>query len=231
MIDDAEYRSRDPLVIVWVEAIVTSYVIGRPPPAPSAKTFQTLGETGPGRTDCALIHAVERSVAARRSWLAPWLDPDDFSAHVIATVRDLADGRPVTEESDWLRWTAGWYRWQDVRSALNRAVDRGEGDGPSHQATANWEKLGIHLGARTVAEQLAELKAHPSYLDGREQIAVGDLETSQLARAVRQMTGALTMQCLESALHASSIGPSLSTIRDQVAHLVCPDERSRAKGF
>jgi len=230
MIDDAEHRSRDPLVIVWVEAVVTSYVIGRPPPVPSAKTLRALADLASERTDCVLIHAVERAITARRSWLAPWLDPDDFAEHVIAVIRDLAGGKSVAEESDWLRWTAGWYRWQDVRSALNRAINHGDGDGPPHPSTLEWEKRGIRLESPTVSGQLAELKAHPSYLDGQEQIAVGDLETSQLVWAVRQTTGALTRQSLESALRSSGTGPSLPIIVSQVAHLVCPDDWSHAEG-
>ena len=230
MIDEAEHRSRDPLVIVWVEAVVTSYLIGRPPPAPSAKTFRALADLASERTDCILIHAMERAIAARRSWLTPWLDPDDFAEHVIAVARDLAGGKTVVEESDWLRWTAGWYRWQDVRSALNRAIDRGDGDGPPHSSTPEWEKRGIRLESRTVAAQLAELKAHPSYLDGQEQIAVGDLESSHLSWAVRQMTGALTRTCLDSALRSSSVGPSLPVIANQIAHLVCPGDRPDAEG-
>lgn len=230
MIDDAAHRARDPHIVVWVDAVVTAHVIGRPAPTPTAATLRALGAAGPARVDCALVHAVERAVVARRSGLAPWLDPAAFASHVLGVVCDLAAGKPAVDDRDWLRWTAGWYRWQEIRTELGRAVDRGEGAAPRHPSSGEWEKLGLRLEADTLAGQLDELKAHPSYRDGREWVTVGEVATSGLVDAVDELTGATTRQCLDAALRAAATGPALPVIAGQIAHLVCSPARPDPEG-
>lgn len=231
MIDDAAYRARDPHVVLWVEAVAIAHVIGRAAPTPTVATQRNLSASGEGRVDCVLVHAVERAVVARRSLLTHWLDPASFAARVLRVVRDLADGKPVGDDRDWLRWTAGWYRWQEVRAELNSAVARGQGTAPRHPLSGEWEKLGLRLEAGTLAGQLAELNAHPSYLDGRDWVTIGDVTTSGLVEAVDQLTGGTTRKCLDTALRTSAAGPALPVIAGEIAHLVCSDARPELGGL
>ncbi len=155
----------------------------------------------------------------------PWLDTAAFAAHVLGVVRALAEGKPAVDDRDWLRWTAGWYRWQEIRAELGRAIGRGEGAAPRHPSSGEWEKLGLRLEADTLAGQLDELRAHPSYRDGREWVTVGEVATSGLVDAVDQLTGGTTRQCLDAALRAAASGPALPVIASQIAHLVCSAAR------
>jgi Helicase HerA, central domain len=187
-INDHEHRARDPLLTVWVEAAVISFLIGEPPPLPSPGVRTALSALDPRPRRCVLVHAVERSVAARHSQLMRWFDPDDFAAHLLRTLEQLLVG-DRTEEGDWRRWTAGFFRWVQIRDALRRAVDSGRGAEPNHPDSPAWASMGMPLEGPTRSAQLAQLLAHPTYGEGRQQFLLGDVSRTRLLAAIQELAG------------------------------------------
>ncbi|MFL6140690.1 MAG: helicase HerA domain-containing protein [Labedaea sp.] len=229
LINDARHTAHHPEVIVWVEAVVMSFIIGRQPPTPTQRTMARLHDIPAREVDCALVHAVETAIAARRPWLTPWVDLDDFAQHINSVLRDQLASREVNEDN-WERWTAGMFRWQEIRIALQQAVDRGDAGNGLHPSSSGWKRLGMQLEGPTIADQMEALLAHPVYADGKEQVTTGDFESSQLAWAVLQITGALTRSCLQAALITSCSGQTIQVIVGQVAHILCHDENSPTTG-
>ncbi|TFE28351.1 ATP-binding protein [Frankia sp. B2] len=245
--------ARDPLLVVWVEAVAAhqvmgfTHLLGIAPFAPAEPLRTTLAAL-PGRIlDCALAHAADRATDARAAALRPFVDPDDFTAALLATLRRLlglppspadaaeaadaadtadtantADTADTANTVDSRHLTAGMYRWQDVRQALVDAVRRrGAGAGP-HPLTAAWRERGLTLPGETVGEQLTRLKNGAFYAPGREKVNIGDPAVSGLTVAVRELTGAADATSLSDALHQACTGKGLAELATQISDLVGP---------
>lgn len=218
-INDAHHLAREPLVVVWVEAVVVAHLIGRPPPQPSARCHAVLAGADPVQRGCVLAHTVEAAVDARRTLLRTWMDAEEFTEQVLRTLHRPV-GEPDPGEGDWLRWTAGMYRWQEIRMALRRCAD-GAG---RHPDSALWAELGMTLDGATAADQLAALQRDPAYAPGAEQVLVGD--ATRLRGAVRALTGNGGRTGLAAALRMACGGGSVAAVEGQIAHLMGPDGRS-----
>ncbi|WP_224401259.1 ATP-binding protein [Pseudonocardia sp. ICBG1034] len=179
--DDADVAAA-PGPVMWVELVTLSVLTGEPPPRPAPSVRAALVDDGERRRRCRLVGAVERSIGSRSPELRDWVDLDDLREYLLSTMDALLDG--ATLPGDWLRFTAGFFRWDVVREAL-----RSNGDWPVHPHTEAWADLGIVLPGPTRAEQLAQLKAHPSYRDGAEQVVLGDPARSGLTEALRVSSG------------------------------------------
>jgi hypothetical protein len=218
-INDSDHRSRAARLTTWVETVVVSFIIGEPPPLPTPDAIDHLVGLSPRLRRCALVHAVERSVAARRPLLAPWFDPDDFADHVLRTTDRLLSG-DTSEDGDWRRWAGGFFRWVQIRDALRRAVEAGRGDDPRHPDSAQWADLGMPLPGPTIADQFAQLRAHPSYAEGRQQLVVGDVDRSGLLAAVHELSGTTEGDGIRRALDLSCIGHNGSIIEPRIGGLL-----------
>jgi hypothetical protein len=138
-------------------------------------------------------------VAPRRPLLRPWFDPEDFAAHVVDTLDCLLADEPAND-GDWLRWTAGYYRWSEIRSVLNAAVATGRAGDPAHGDGPRWAELGMVLPGPTLGDQLAQLKAHPVYADGARRFVLGDPDRTGLLPALLELGGSLDDVALVRAL-------------------------------
>lgn len=201
--NEASHLAVQPLVVVWVEAVLASTVIGLEPPTPSGRTRSALASCD---LDCVLAYAVDRAVSARRPLLRPWMDPDDLAVHVRAVLDCLlSDGIPPPDP-DWRRWTAGLYRWADVR----RDLLAGE------SATKEWARRGLFLDGATAAEQLLQLRQEPVYAREQEEVSVGDAGTSGLRTAVIALAGGVGPAAFAGALHRACAG---RVVPDLVPHM------------
>lgn len=219
--NETNHLARDPLLVLWVEAVVASTVIGFEPPVPSRRTRSVLHGLDQSRTDCALAYAVDRSVAARRGLLRRWMDPDDVAEHVRGVLTAVLVSGAAASEPSWCRWTAGIYRWADVRQLL--LADAGA-DEP-HPLTAQWGRRGLVLDGSTTAEQLDQLMSEPVYAQDQEWVSVGDAGASGLRDAVLALTGTLTAGAFADALRRACAGPALPDLVPQMAGLLVSASR------
>jgi DNA helicase HerA-like ATPase len=129
-------------------------------------------------------------------------------------------GAPADTAADTRRWTAGLYRWQDVRRTLVEATRGPDADAGPHPQTAAWRDRGLILDGRTATEQLAQLKHSAIYAHGQDHVSLGDTAASGLAAAVRHLAGGTTAECLTYALRLACSGAALSDLVDQVTDLL-----------
>lgn len=217
--NDADHHSRAPEVLIWVEAVVAAHLIGLIVPVPSAAVRVLLQSLDRRSRDCALAFAVDRAIDARRELIRPYVEPEDLAERVIQVLQAEVGGGEAPPEADYRRWTAGPYRWADVRADLMAAIDAGDG---RHPATAEWRRRGLILDGATAADQLEQLRLDPSYADGREWTATGDPVASGLREAVSRVTGSTTPEGLGRALRAACEGPAIEPLVRQLADLVHP---------
>jgi hypothetical protein len=139
-------------------------------------------------------------------------------------------GPAADPDPGWPRWTAGMYRWQDVRAALLEATRRPDRPPGRHPRSGEWERRGLPLPGATVAEQLAALREGPIYAAGQDRAAAGDVEASGLAEAVRALGGGLTPAALTYAVEAACPGPGTGTLVGQLADQVAGRVAGQAGG-
>jgi DNA helicase HerA-like ATPase len=224
-INDNTHRSEDALVTLWVETVVVSFLIGEPPPLPAPAVVVALGDD-PRDRRCTLVHAVERSVDVRAPFLTEWLDSGDLAAHVLATLERLLVG-DTSEHGDWRRWTAGFFRWVEIRDALTRAHRAGRGPEPAHPDTAAWAAMGMPLDGPTLAGQLAQLRSHPSYAEGRQQFVVGDAARTGLLTAVHDLAGSSSPEGVIHALDRACRGHRADLLEPRIGDLLRKAEVAR----
>ncbi|OHV38502.1 MULTISPECIES: ATP-binding protein [Pseudofrankia] len=223
-INDASHLAEDPRLVVWVEAVAAHQVIGlahllgQPPPVPVAALRHELLALPERTRDCLLAHAVDRSVAARATLLRGYVDPDDFATRLADTLRRLLVGAPM-DAADTRRWTAGQYRYQDVRRTLHAARDEPGADRP-HPDTADWRRRGLSIVATTVAAQFEELRGSARYAPGMDAVVLGDLTTSRFATAVRTLAGGVSEEHLHAALRLACVSGDLAKLHRQMTHLL-----------
>lgn len=187
----------DARATVWIDAIAVCLVIGLKPPKPRRETAAGWPQDSRLR-QCALAHAVERAVDARRDLLRPWVDPDDFGTELLQVADAILHGvdRPIVEAN---RWRAGLFRYDDIENALRKAVGADAADQPRHSDTNAWASRGILLDGDSLDEQVTAFRQHPSRSAG-QQVAFGDIKESGLLNAVRELTDAANAGALEQAL-------------------------------
>jgi DNA helicase HerA-like ATPase len=216
---DASALANRPDLIVWIEAVAVAHIIGQPPPGPAPTLREELNTLPRRQRQCALSHEVERATAARSARLHNWVDIADFAAQLYDVARAKLDDQ-VLHAEDRLRWTAECYRWQEVLFALEDAVAENGEDSPPHDSTARWAKQGLKLYGTDLGSQLAELRAHPNFRAGAERVCVGDVDASQLARAIDDLTGSTGPEALDAALQLSCAGNNLHQIASQINDLI-----------
>jgi hypothetical protein len=229
-IDRANTIADNPAAVIWAEAVAAAMICGRPSPAPRDHVVRL--SPGPGRlTDCVLATLADRAVDARRTQLAPWVAPDDFAAHLRGVLAALITGTsgPPTEID---RWRAGSFRWQHAWTAL-RAATRKTGFTPSgaHPDTAQWRARGLDLDAATTLGQFEQLRAHPAYAEGNEQVLLGDTNSSGLHQALLKLAGSTTPTAITRAFQYSTrLTPKDPLLQRLQHHLAAHPSRSPQTG-
>jgi|GEM_PF-316148 len=223
-INDASHLAEDPRLVVWAEAVAAhqvtglAHLIGQRSPAPVAELRDGLLALPERIRDCLLAQTVDRAVAARAALLRGYVDPDDFGLRLADTLRRLLVGAPM-DDADTRRWTAGQYRYQDVRRTLHAARDKPGADRP-HPETVDWRRRGLSLAATTVPTQFEELRGSAHYAPGMDTVVLGDLTTSGFAAAVRALTGGTSEGHLHAALRLACAPADLTKLHRQTAHLL-----------
>ncbi|MFD7658399.1 ATP-binding protein [Actinosynnema sp. NPDC059797] len=157
-VDAAAAFAEDPRLVLWIELLVVAHLVGRPAPRPERAWLAGLAARSDARTlECAIAHRAQTAVDRRYGGLAAHYQPEALAEHVAASALATARGDAAPCAGDEVWWQAGKYRWFDVVRALVEADPRA---GP-HPDTASWAERGLHLTGGTVAEQLADLEAHP----------------------------------------------------------------------
>ncbi|MCM3882850.1 helicase HerA-like domain-containing protein [Frankia sp. R82] len=229
-VNDASHLAADPLLVVWVEAVAAHQVIGlahllgQAPPTPTPALREKLLAQPPRTLDCLLAHAVDRAATARSLLLRPYVDLDEFARSLADTLHCMlvdvaASGTSEGIGADTRRWTAGPYRYQDVRRALTEARRRPGADQP-HPLTGEWRHRGLSLTGTTIAAQFDEMLHSPHCAPGLEAVSLGNLAASGLALAVRSLTGGTSDEHLRLALHQACAGADLAALRFQMANLL-----------
>ncbi|HSK95101.1 MAG TPA: ATP-binding protein [Euzebyales bacterium] len=185
-----ELAADDPLVTIWIEAVVAAHVMGLDSPHPAPEWRDELRARDDRLVQCALAFAIDRSVSARRAALAVDVDPEQFADHVRAfATHHLWDGEQACDPSGDVRWQAGNHRWNDVHGALRRRIDHvATVDGGPHPDTETWRERGLHLDSLTCQGQLEQLERHPALALDASATAFGDTAASGLAMAWSTLT-------------------------------------------
>ncbi|CUU58128.1 DNA helicase HerA, contains HAS-barrel and ATPase domains [Parafrankia irregularis] len=205
--NEARHDSTSPLLVLWVEAVVAATVAGVHPVDPAPALSDWLLRLPPRQRDCALAHAVERAVDARRPLLRRWLDPADLADHILADLTARLGLRPPPTE-DHRRFQAGVYRWHDVRGHLDAAVAQAEPGSPGgpHPHTERWARRGLILDGADVVEQMRVFREHPANATGSHRVAVGDPDASGLTAAQVEVAGATGRLYLRRAFARACVG-------------------------
>ncbi|MFC6091762.1 ATP-binding protein [Saccharothrix lopnurensis] len=157
-VDAGATAAEDPRLVLWIELLVVAHLVGRPAPEPERRWLAGLAARFDTRTlECAIAHRVLTAVDLRYTGLATHYQPEALAEHVATSALSTARGGTTPCDGTEVRWQAGRYRWLDVVRAL---VEADPHAGP-HPDTASWAERGLHLTGDTVAEQLADLEAHP----------------------------------------------------------------------
>jgi uncharacterized protein len=207
-LNDAGHLAAEPVVLLWVDLVTAAHVTGNPLPAPSEQVTRLAAQAGPRLSRCAVALAVERAVRARRDELRDYVHPADLERQVLRAVEGLLDGDDVAPEEP-LRWTAGAFRWVDVRTALNAA-----GPGLRHPDSDLWTRRGLHLPGDTAAEQLKALGRIPGPGTAGGRVAGGDGEQSGVRASVVNLTGRWAPQHFEAAVGLAVASLDLTLLGD-----------------
>lgn len=191
-LNDAWHLAADPRLLLWVDLVTAAYVTGTCSPGPSGSVSRLVEGAGDRMARCALALAVERAVRARRDELRGYVHPGDLEPQVLDTTLRLLAGHDAAATEP-LRWTAGSFRWSDVRNALDAA-----GTGPRHADSDRWARRGLLLPGATAAEQLRALVRAPGPAGATGAVAAGD-RTDGVRDAVVAMVGGWSPAHLEAA--------------------------------
>jgi hypothetical protein len=220
-LSEAFELASSPSVTLWTEAIAAAMVIGIQPPRPR-EHVRTLWPAGRRQLDCAIASSADRATDARRPYLRPWVDPDDFASHVGATMRAMI-AADVPAYSDPRRWQAGHYRYLreliTLRAAAAEIGDLGV-TAPPHEQTAEWQDRGLVLDGTTMIAQLAELEGHPAFAPGSKKAVLGDPDRSGLADALVAIAGSARGVSAERAFRYVCAGPHLDALLAELPGLI-----------
>lgn len=219
-LDDATAVVDEPAVVVWSETVAAALVMGHSPPSPRPLVVHLFPDDS-RKLDCALATLADRAVDARRTQLMPWVAPDDFADHLRGILAALISGNPAPT-ADPARFRAGAFRWQPVYRELRNAV-RAAGTAasirPPHPRTEAWRAVGLDLDAPSLGGQFEQLRNDPSYSQGSERVAFGDITASGLGTAVVTLGGSDTVTSFGRALlHACTVlhnESHMAAIRDR----------------
>lgn len=108
----------------WAEVSCAAHEVGYLSPglanSPSLARLRQLLSTETRLVECAIVHAVERAIAARYEMLQKFYDPDGLGQHLAAAAGLAINGRGLGElcRADHGRWRAGRQRYADIERWL-----------------------------------------------------------------------------------------------------------------
>lgn len=229
--DDARHVSATPASLIWVEAAATNQAMGMPPPDPSVAVRNALTGLPPRGLDCALVHAVERAVGARASFMRHEVDPQDFAAQLHAGLHGLLRGQWSSDE-DPRRFAYGGYRFRDVLETIHVALrDNPEGVHTyPDELTAQWAARGLVLTGTSAADHRDQVRSLPGTATARPHARIGDVDRSGLRDAITALTGGVTETHVRRGFAlACAPGRWLRVLMEQSAQRMA-HELSRGKG-
>jgi DNA helicase HerA-like ATPase len=201
-LNEARALAEIPALTMWTEAVTASLVLGVRPPGPREHVRASWPAVQRG-LDCALATAVDRAVDARRPYLRPWVDVDDFSGRLRDTMVALLSG-DAPPQHDRRRWQAGYYRYLPEWIALADAVKAIGADAavtaPPHSRTQEWRSRGLILDGATLGRQLAEIARHPAFAPGNKRAVLGNSSRSGLSDGLTRLGGSAKGSSVERAL-------------------------------
>ncbi len=201
-LNEARALAETPAVTMWTEAVTASLVLGIRPPEPRPHV-RASWPASPRSLDCALATAVDRAVDARRPYLRPWIDVDDFAGRLRDTMTALLSG-DAPPQHDRRRYQAGYYRYLPEWIALTDAVDaigaEAAATAPPHPRTQEWRSRGLVLDGATLGQQLAEIARYPAFAPGNKRAVLGNLDRSGLSDALTRLGGSARGSSADRAL-------------------------------
>ncbi len=201
-LNEARALTEAPAVTLWTEVMAASLALGIHPPHPRGHV-RTLWPVHVRGLDCALATAVDRAVDARRPYLRPWVDVDDFAGRLRDTMLAMLTG-DAPARYDRRRWQAGYYRYLLEWIALSDAVDAVgapvAATAPPYPQTQEWRRRGLILDGATLGQQLAEIARHPAFAPGNKRAVLGNLHRSGLSEALTQVAGSANGSSVDRAL-------------------------------
>jgi DNA helicase HerA-like ATPase len=220
-LNEARALAQAPAVTLWTEAVAASLVLGIRPPHPR-EHVRGLWPAHVRSLDCALATVVGRAVDARRQYLRPWVDVDDFASRLRDTMLALLAGE--IPRYDRGRWRAGYYRYLPEWLALCDAVDAvgttAAAIAPPHPQTREWRRRGLILDGTTLGQQLAEIAQHPAFAPGSKRAVLGNTDRSGLKDALTQVAGSARGGSIERALRYVCGEPGLPPLLTTLPALI-----------
>jgi uncharacterized protein len=186
----AKRLGEDPRLILWIELLLASHLVGEAEPIPDPAWLADLRDRGePRLLDCALSQLAQAGIDSRYAGLAVLYQPEELATHVAARARswlfDRNGRRKSACDGREIRWYAGKYRWIDVLRGLQE--DHGDRLRP-HPGTAAWAARGIRLDGPTWDDQVAQLQAHPRVWGSSYKTIWGDEDPCAVERAAEALS-------------------------------------------
>jgi hypothetical protein len=167
----------DRRIVVWVELVVLAHLLGFASPKPGAGLAADLLQLERRTLECAVAHAVERSIAARSTQLCRHYSPSALAGHVAAVLLAQVDDQESPCGAEDTTWQAGPFRWNHIRGKLKEWKGDGDGQKPPHP--------GVDVEGATCAEQITLVQSWADREEpAREIVLFGNATPSPLEVAL-----------------------------------------------
>ncbi|GAA4410456.1 hypothetical protein GCM10023148_01790 [Actinokineospora soli] len=207
----AEHVPETPWIALWAEVVMVAHLVGEPIGALSSEFRGRLAALPARVRECAVGHAVDRTVECRTRSVQRWYDPRDLAREVASVLRDRAGDEVGVPHR---RWRVGVHRFTDIARELTREPGEQEDGASPHPLSRQWARRGVALEGPTWSDQLVQLQGLIG-ADGRNidpGVVTGD--GSELRLLVRQLApGRDDVERLGHALRYLGVGHPWSVRR------------------
>lgn len=179
---------RAPWLTLWSELVVVAHLSGCRTPRVAERLLQQLRAENSRILDCAISHAIDAAVNARRATIRRWKSSEDLAGHCVEVLRQIivrdAAIETCPEDDDYV-YVSTLDQWFAIRSYILETPF----DAPLDPRTSEWERqTGRMIPGATRTEQLdvvdEYLKLAEADITGRELVTFGAVRPSALERAI-----------------------------------------------